>query len=143
MHYVAGDIVVDGAALWTSRLTKPSPNQHALIAYDGDDVLGFACAYLDEDPQWSTLLDNLHVRRDAYRRGIGSQLLKAVASHSAKSSANAGLYLWVLQDNIGAQKFYSRHGAKNIEHDVWHAPGGTQVPRFRFAWPESKPSAFK
>lgn len=136
-EYLAGDIIADRTALWTSRLMSPPANQQVVIAHDGNALFGFACAYTNEDMRWGSLLDNLHVHQDAHRRGIGSQLLESVAGYCMKASANAGLYLWVLQNNNGAQKFYSCHGAQNVGTDTWNAPGGTQVPRFRFAWTSS------
>lgn len=137
-EYLAGDIIADRTALWEARLKTPSPNQYVVIAYDAETILGFACAYADEDPQWGTLLDNIHVSRHVQRKRVGSKLLNAVAHHCAMLSGNAGLYLWVLQNNTAAQKFYFSHGAENVGTDVWNAPGGTQVPRFRFAWSRSQ-----
>lgn len=106
---------------------------------------GFACVNIYDNPQWGTLLDNLHVAHSAHRRGIGTVLLNAAARHCANAAPDAGMYLWVLQNNVNAQQFYLAHGAENIGSDVWDAPGGTRVPRYRFAWPDSalplKPAA--
>ena len=132
--YLAGDIVSDRNRLWNARLSEPSADQYVAVA-ERDGVLeGFACVFFREDKAWGSLLDNLHVRQDTHRRGLGSTLLRDVAAQCAVQARTAGLYLWVLQDNTRAQRFYAHHGARNIGADIWDAPGETRVPRFRFAW---------
>jgi ribosomal protein S18 acetylase RimI-like enzyme len=98
------------------------------------NLIGFACTYLGGDDRWGTLLDNIHVARHLHRSGLGSHLLAEAAVHCIRHAPEAGLYLWVLQDNVVAQSFYLRHGAQRVGTDTWDAPGGTRVPRFRFAW---------
>jgi ribosomal protein S18 acetylase RimI-like enzyme len=137
-EYLAGDIVADRNILWKTRLSKPPANQYVVVAEIDGALAGFACAYLGEDREWGSLLDNIHVRPEAYRKGLGSALLQAVAARGSLVAGTAGLYLWVLQDNTSAQSFYEHYGARNVGTDLWHAPGGTQVPRFRFAWPATR-----
>ena len=48
-----------------------------------------------------------------------------------------GIYLWVLQSNMAAQKFYERLGARNAESAVWQSPDGGAVAEFRFVWPNA------
>lgn len=133
--YLAGDIVADRRQVWASRLSSPLPRQRVFVCEESGVMRGFACAYLQEDAQWGCLLDNIHVGASAQRQGLGSRLLGAVAESCAALTPASGLYLWVLQGNEVAQKFYRAHGAQNVGSDVWAAPGGTQVPRFRLAWP--------
>jgi GNAT superfamily N-acetyltransferase len=135
--YLSGDIMSDRLALWDSRLHRPTESQYVVVACEDSELLGFACANADDDPTWGSLLDNIHVAQAAHRRGIGRQLFNAVVLHCSTISPDAGLYLWVLQNNTNAQNFYYSHGAKNVGTDVWDAPGGTKVPRFRFAWTKS------
>ena len=134
-EFLAGDIVSDRNALWESRFSRPQPNQCVIVAEDDNQLAGFACAYVDDDAQWGSLLDNIHVKQSNHRAGVGTALLRAVTAHCAAVSPQSGLYLWVLQSNVVAQKFYLRHGASNVGVDIWSAPGGTKVPRYRFAWP--------
>lgn len=137
-EYLAGDIVADRMALWQARLHRPEANQYVIVAHEKEVLLGFACLYLGADPLWGSLLDNIHVSQAAQRKGLGSLLLHAVANHCMAAAPHAGLHLWVLQQNIGAQQFYCSHGAENVGTDTWNAPGGTQVPRFLFGWPVTK-----
>jgi GNAT superfamily N-acetyltransferase len=132
--YLAGDIVADRNALWKTRLSTPHTNHYVVVAEDNKEVVGFACAFINDSQDWGSLLDNIHVRQDAQRTGLGTTLLQAVAAQCHRLAGEAGLFLWVLQDNLAAQRFYLRHGASHAGSDIWDAPGGTRVPRFRFAW---------
>jgi ribosomal protein S18 acetylase RimI-like enzyme len=132
-EYLAGDLESDRRQLWARRLAEPTENQRVLIAEDGCHLLGFACVYVGEDPQWGSYLNNIHVVQAAQGRGIG-RLLLHVTAQACRSSHPGGLYLWVLQSNTKAQAFYARHGAKNTGADLWEAPGGTTAPLFRFSW---------
>jgi ribosomal protein S18 acetylase RimI-like enzyme len=136
--YLDCNVVADREAVWEDRFDHPSPRQHVFVAYEEDFILGFACAYLNEDPVLGCLLDNIHVRQAARRRGLGSQLLQAVASLCASSAAGSGLYLSVLQNNREAQRFYHAHGAEEVGTEIWDAPDGHQLSCLRFAWPASR-----
>lgn len=133
-EYLAGDIVADRLQLWRARLSAPVAHQHVLVAEQDERMIGFACAFGGHSARWGSLLDNLHVAQASQRRGAGRLLLHRMAACCASLHADAGLHLWVLQSNANAQDFYARHGATNEGTDVWPAPGGTQVPRFRFSW---------
>jgi ribosomal protein S18 acetylase RimI-like enzyme len=132
-EYLAGDVESDRRQLWESRLAEPTESQRVLLVEDGVDLLGFACVYIGEDPQWGSYLNNIHVVQATQGRGIGRLLLNATAEVCSKSHSG-GLYLWVLQSNTRAQGFYARHGGENTGTDIWEAPGGTTAPLFRFSW---------
>jgi ribosomal protein S18 acetylase RimI-like enzyme len=140
-RYLAGDIVADRNALWKNRLSSPRTNQYVVVAGNDRALVGFACAFLDESQDWGSLLDNLHVSQDEQHAGLGTMLLQAIAAQSQLVAREAGLFLWVLQDNANAQRFYLRHGASNVGSDIWDAPGGTRAPLFRFAWSAAQRSA--
>ena len=136
-EYLAGDIVEDRIHLWQQRLEQPAAEQCVVVA-GNESLKGFACLYLNDDPEWGSLLDNIHVRETSLRESIGTALLLEVARRAAELAPKAGLYLWVLQSNLRARRFYEFHGAANVGEDVWNAPGGTFVPRFRYAWPAGR-----
>ena len=133
-NYLAYAADADRQALWHMRFHASAANQHVIVALVGDEMVGFACFYANADERWGGLLDNIHVRPGMHGRGIGGAMLHAVVRHSMNCSPEAGMHLWVLQSNIDAQHFYSRHGGRRVGADVWSAPGGGQVPRYRFAW---------
>jgi ribosomal protein S18 acetylase RimI-like enzyme len=66
------------------------------------------------------LLEDLYLRPDIRRQGIGTLLLDEVRRHSPD-----GVSLYVFQQNTGARAFYERHGftvvdtndgERNMEH---------------------------
>lgn len=132
--YLDGDVFADRLATWTERLAHPAANQYVVVDEDADSLTGFACAYGDDDPAWGTLLDNIHVRPGIKRRGGGTRLLAEVARWALTTHPASGLYLWVLADNVPAQRFYERWGARNAETKRFDPPGGGSVESFRYVW---------
>ena len=131
--YLDGELDAERGRVWWQRLNEPAPNQYVLVAEQDGHLQGFACAYLGSDPQWGTLLDNMHVAAALQRRGVGGQLMRSVASRCL-AAGSARLYLWVLESNERARRFYERHGAALSGADVWIPPGGGSVARCRYAW---------
>jgi len=140
--YLDGDVVRERLDVWQKRLSSPPDGQLVLVARRQQrdqsiaqgSILGFGCAYFREDQQWGTLLDNLHVVPDAQRHGIGAALLTAVARWSHARDPRVGLYLWVLEQNQKARRFYLGLEAQDVGGDVWNPPGGGSVARRRYAW---------
>lgn len=133
-EYLSGDILSERVQFWRSRLDVTNDLQHVLVAVSGQKIVGFACAFAKNDIRLGTLLDNIHVLSSLHGLGIGSKLLTAIGVWSKSMDPSAGLYLWVLQSNQRAQKFYEHLGARNISSDAWLPPGGGSVPRYCYAW---------
>jgi GNAT superfamily N-acetyltransferase len=73
-------------------------------------------------------LDQLYVDPDWQRGGIGSQLVLL-----AQSRRPGGLALWTFQSNLGARRFYERHGFVAVD---W-TDGSTneeRAPDVRYVW---------
>lgn len=133
--YLDGDVVADRRAEWTGRLARATPDSHTVVAELDGAVAGFAHTVLDADPAWGALLDNLHVRHDLKRRGVGARLLAETARAMVRRGSRTGLYLWVLEQNTAAQAFYRTHGGVNVERDlIGPFPGGGHAFAFRYAW---------
>jgi GNAT superfamily N-acetyltransferase len=133
-EFLDGDVVANRVELWQARLRDSPPNQLTLVAEAGDEIVAFACAYGADDERWGTLLDNLHVRRDLQGRGVGTRLLGGVAAWCLAHHPKGGLYLWVLEQNQQARRFYHGLDAADVGGDVWVPPGGGSTPRRRYAW---------
>lgn len=108
--FLDGDVVADRMAEWTGRLSRAAQDRYTVVADLDGAVAGFAHTVLDADPAWGAFLDNLHVRHDLKRRGIGARLLTETARAVVRCRPSAGLYLWVLEQNTAAQAFYQAHG---------------------------------
>lgn len=103
---------------WTRALTG---GVDALVAHDGDDVLGFATLgpTRDDDlPDATGEVYALYVRPGTWRRGVGSALLDAALDHLRTRGRDAA-GLWTLATNVRARTFYEAHG--------WHVDGAEKV----------------
>lgn len=99
--------------LWQARFAEAEATRPLVLkAVQGGAIVGFACAFLDEDPEWGTLLDNLHVRPDTTGHGIGRLLLHAVIAAVGESTTRKRVHLWVFERNHRARRFYEREGGK-------------------------------
>lgn len=137
--YLDGRIAADRQALWAERFAKPAANQHVLVAETDDALVGFACAFGAHEPQWGTLLENLHVAPALKRSGIGSHLVREVLLWSQRRYPKVDTHLWVLKPNLAAQAFYQRMGASEAGQGMWSAPDGSDIPQLRYAWAAASP----
>ena len=108
--YLDREIDAERLALWQTRFRAPAANQYVTVAEVDAKVAGFACAYGNEDPDLGSFLDNLHVMPEHKRKGIGSALMRDVAQWSLRTWPDCGMYLWVLDSNAPAIRFYERAG---------------------------------
>jgi GNAT superfamily N-acetyltransferase len=139
--FLDGDVLADRLSVWRERLRDSDPSRYTLLA-ESDGLIGFANTYLGEDPTWGALLDNLHVAARRQRSGVGSLLLALTAQAVvARSAAHpCGLYLWVLEQNIAAQRFYEALGAAPGGRERVTPPGGVSGRlagdpfKLRYAW---------
>ncbi|MFO1367973.1 MAG: GNAT family N-acetyltransferase [Marinagarivorans sp.] len=121
-------------ALWLARLTQPKNNQRVFVALKQNELLGFACVFLDDNTEFGSYLDNLHVAAAYQGKGVGRCLIRAVANACMELAPHGGLCLLVNQNNYRAQNFYLKLGAVNDRVDSWAAPDGSAVPTFWFVW---------
>jgi len=137
--FLDGDVVADRRSVWSARLAEAT-NSETVLAEHGGQLVGFVHVVFDDNPEWGSLIDNLHVLHDRRRTGIGSHLLASAAlTVSDRATCNA-MYLWVLQQNTAAQQFYRSCGAACVETAMVSPPGGDPArlngtPRkLRMAW---------
>ncbi|MEU7867945.1 ribosomal protein S18-alanine N-acetyltransferase [Dactylosporangium sp. NPDC049140] len=84
---------------------------HYLVAVDGDRVVGYAgLAVAAPDEAW---VQNIGVRKDAQRRGIGRRLLEALLAEAQRRGARQVL-LEVAVDNAPAQRLYAEYGFEAV-----------------------------
>jgi GNAT superfamily N-acetyltransferase len=81
--------------LFIRRVVKRSA---VWVAERDGEILGFAAL----EPGW---LHHLYVAPQAHNAGAGSLLLA-----KAKAEMPQGFSLWTFQANLGARRFYERHG---------------------------------
>jgi GNAT superfamily N-acetyltransferase len=104
-------VTFDGA---TVALTDALHNGDIVLgARDADGMLGFAwLSFAAHMLGGAAYLRLLLVVPSAQRRGVGAHLLAAVEDAS-RARANH-LYLLATSDNLGARRFYERHGYRHV-----------------------------
>jgi [ribosomal protein S18]-alanine N-acetyltransferase len=103
-----------GAEQWSPAMfwNELANGHHYLVATDAaGELLGYAgLAVAPPDEAW---VQNIAVRRDAQRRGVGRLLLEALLAEAARRGARSTL-LEVAADNAPAQRLYATYGFEPI-----------------------------
>jgi ribosomal protein S18 acetylase RimI-like enzyme len=134
-YFLDSQVFADRMEVWKERFQKPDPSQRIVLAELDGRLVGFACAFLDENTSYGTLIDNLHVSSESQGLGIGRKLMAETAKESAKVHPNNGLYLWVLDQNKRAIDFYENLGGKKMETIEEYSVGDRVVMKRRYVWP--------
>ncbi len=132
------EILQERFQVWTKRLANPTTTQFVLMAYEGDKLCGFVCAYGDDDERWGALIDNLHVLPECKGRGIGSALMRKAANWVLQNYPHSGLFLWVYADNQEAIQFYERMRGTKVGSKIHNNPGGGSSHAIRYVWRDLK-----
>ena len=130
------EVFADRAALWEERFNEVDQQlvTVTIVAELNGEIVGFGHSIADEDPEWGTLLDNLHVRHDTMRLGIGTRLMAETAAWLEERACTSGLYLWVLENNAPAVRFYDSLEGRVAGRGVSNE-GGASTPSLRYSWP--------
>jgi ribosomal protein S18 acetylase RimI-like enzyme len=123
--------------LWRTRFSEiDRKDQLILVSEESGEIQAFACAFLDADPEWGTLLDNLHVIPGLKGRGLGRQLMSKVAENIQQHGLHSRLHLWVYEQNAQARGFYERLGGVITDCVAEAAADGSRVNALRYGWRE-------
>ncbi|UGT43552.1 GNAT family N-acetyltransferase [Nocardia yamanashiensis] len=125
--------------VWRERLVTADPATALFVAESGGELLGFT--YLARQSDGRVLLDNLHVRPDLKRGGIGGRLLRRALHWTATEFPGHPMYLEVLKDNHPAIAFYERHGGVRAVERIGHWPQGFDLAEFEYVWPATPPNS--
>ena len=134
-RFLDGDLIGNRRTMWTDRMENPDPRQHVVVAMDRDQIAGFVAMYGDEEPEWGSLIDNLHTSHAYRRRGVATELMRKAGQWLGEHYGDRAVFLWVIEANGSARAFYDRIGGTNArveEHqfDPWAT--GTSC---RYVWP--------
>ncbi|MFC0007065.1 ribosomal protein S18-alanine N-acetyltransferase [Micromonospora siamensis] len=102
-----------GAEQWSPGMfwNELANGHFYLVATDAEGaVLGYAGLTVQADEAW---VQNIAVRRDAQRHGLGRALLEALLTEAARRRAPSVL-LEVAADNAPAQRLYATYGFEPI-----------------------------
>lgn len=107
------EIDLFGDEAWTAAMfwNELANGHHYLVATeDAGLVLGYGGLAVGQDEAW---INNIAVRRDVQRRGIGRTLLDALINEARRSAVRQVL-LEVAADNDAAQHLYAGYGFEAI-----------------------------
>lgn len=121
--FLDGDVRSYQLTTWKNRLNTRDGTTATILAEQGADLIGFVHVVFDDDHEWGSLIDNLHVAYTCKRAGIGSRLMSN-AARVILEHGPGGLYLWVLEQNADAQAFYTARGGEISERRPVPPPGG-------------------
>ncbi len=140
-RYLDEDITAERAEAWRRRFADPAREVGTvtIVAEQDGDLVGFVHSVIDDDPEWGTLLDNLHVRHDVQGRGIARRLIGETAA-ALRERGRQRVYLWALEANERARHLYGALAAEAVETSVWEFAGAA-IPSFRYAWADTRPAA--
>lgn len=115
---------------WNEKLFREElcrPHARMLVARGHErpnSPLGYICFWKVAD---EIQVHNVAVHRDYRRQGIGSALLQWVLRFGRAGHARVAV-LEVRMNNVGAQKFYLRHGFRAVgERPDYYAPGESAI----------------
>ena len=132
--YLDGEVWEDRRTVWRERLGAEDARRFVLLAKDGDTLAGFICVYAQEDAEWGSLVDNLHVAPGRHRSGIGRLLMREGARWLQEWYPGVGVYLGVLEANDNARRFYERLAGRNEGATEKETPGGGTASICRYVW---------
>jgi ribosomal protein S18 acetylase RimI-like enzyme len=134
--FLDGDVEGNRLRTWAGRLAAPGPSA-TLVVQDDGGLAGFVHMVFDDDARWGSLVDNLHVRNDLRRSGIGRALLASAGQAVLDRASGPAMYLWVLEQNTAAQAFYKARGGGPVERTPCR-PAGIPMQgepyKLRMAW---------
>jgi GNAT superfamily N-acetyltransferase len=121
-------------AFWHRRLSSLMASQQVTVASVNDCITGFSWLFIDYDPQYGTLLDNLHVRQDFQNNGVGKLLMKNCARVILEKAKSRKMYLWVYELNQNARKVYEHLGGNWLHTARKRNVDGTGANACRYVW---------
>jgi GNAT superfamily N-acetyltransferase len=135
-EYLDQHVGADRLEFWAQRFATVSPDRRLVLqAISEDQLMGFVCVLLDADIQWGARLDNLHVSPESKGTGIGYTLFQAAREWIANVAPGTSMYLWCVERNLTARRFYDRQGGKVVETATRPVAQELAVPELRYWWP--------
>lgn len=136
--YLDHEAPAERQAVWRERLLGGSPAQFGYLALADGRPAGFIFARENGDPAWGTLIDNIHVLPELKGQGIGRLMVAAIGREAQRRCPDAGVFLWVIEQNLAGRGFYTRLGGQFVERAMVAAPDGGEIAELRVAWPSPR-----
>src|SRR4051794_23399773 len=92
-EYLAERVVADRQEFWRRRMSSLDDRMIVLKATLDTALVGLACVLI-EDGEMGSCLDNLHVRPDLKRLGIGRRLFAECRTRVSDARPHGSMHLW-------------------------------------------------
>lgn len=124
-EYLANQVPQDLKRHWDEVEIQP---EDLVLVADGEGVAGFIAIWCRPDPY----IENLHVKPALRSQKLGSALMKSAARHLIQRGHESA-YLWVVQSNQRAIRFYEKHGGVQTVRQV-NNHFGYEMPCIKIEW---------
>jgi ribosomal protein S18 acetylase RimI-like enzyme len=138
--FLDGDLLENRKARWSGIAERMGARDNLLVATDGEGAVGFIAGWTSSalgcEDGYGLYIDNLHVRPDLRGNRYGERLFRALAKNAMGNAAvdvKVSAYLWLLDGNAPAHRFYHRLGGRDGEHRLVEL-GGRTVGETRIVW---------
>ena len=138
--FLDGDLLENRNTRWSGIAERIGPRDNLLIATHESVAVGFIAGWtsvmLGCEDGYGLFIDNLHVRPELRGNKYGEQLFRALARNAkanATAKAKISAYLWLLDGNAAAHRFYHRLGGSDGERRTIEF-GGRTVGETRIVW---------
>ena len=138
-HYLDNEVGQDRFDVWYKRLSSPAANQQVTVAVFNNEIVGFAGLFLDDDPFFGSLLDNLHVSTQLQKTGIGKLLMQDCAKNVRDRADIKKMYLWAYESNVNARKVYEHLEGVCYETVESRGEDGVNKRVCRYTWNDFSP----
>jgi ribosomal protein S18 acetylase RimI-like enzyme len=130
--YLDNDLDGERKKYWARKMVSLKPGEFVLLAKADSVVVGFISVLDIPEAGYSALIDNLHVTPQLKGLGVGSTMMRAAAKRLIAENRH-NFYLWVLEGNIPAEKFYVARFGRPLDR-AQSEFGGKMVWATRFVW---------
>ena len=135
---LAGLDLAEWTERWRGRLAREDAAEATFLALDGSGAAGFGHCRPQTSQKLAPLgysgeIAALYLLRRIQRRGVGTRLLRRMATHLLEHGYDSAS-VWVFRDAPHAHRFYEAHGATATGVEgVWEIYGMT-LPDLAYGW---------
>jgi len=118
---------------WAPNVDKPG--WETLVCVDNGNIVGtssFCKSRFEQFPGWGEII-SIYLLPDCMGKGYGRALLESAVS-KLKKRGYEDIFLWVLEENIRARRFYERFGFLPADDFLCDRIGGKDLREMRYIY---------
>ena len=131
-EYLEDNLEAERELHWNKKMNELTGNDFVLIAEENEIPVGFISVWEVNNGDYDAFVDNLHVLPDKKGKGKGAALVAYAAEKLIRLNKHS-FYLWVLDQNIPARRFYERIGGTAKDKGMFEIRG-RKIAETRFVW---------